>query len=133
MAQTRKAPVARIELGDDKVKVERHNAEGKPEPLPVTPKPEEPKEEPKAEPAPAPAVSPWMAWLSRNFPGHEHAAMGGICGLVIALLLFVIGVWRTLLIALLMGIGVAVGLYVDGDERMVAALRSLLGGGSDRP
>lgn len=65
------------------------------------------------------------AWVERTFPGHRNAFWGGVAGLVVALLVFAIGILRTLLIALLVVAGVAVGQVADGDPRILNALRAL--------
>ncbi|MBP3893970.1 MAG: DUF2273 domain-containing protein [Atopobiaceae bacterium] len=69
------------------------------------------------------------AWISKVAPGHEHAVLGGICGLVFAVLFFVIGFWQTLFVALLVVVGVAFGQYLDGDPRIVNLIRRALTGG----
>lgn len=70
----------------------------------------------------------FSAWLTLNFPGHEHAVLGGVCGLAIALLVFAIGVARVLFMLVCITIGVLIGQYLDGDDRIVRVIRSLLGG-----
>ena len=70
----------------------------------------------------------FSAWLTINFPGHEHAVLGGVCGLAIALLVFAIGVARVLFMLVCITIGVLIGQYLDGDDRIVRVIRSLLGG-----
>lgn len=65
------------------------------------------------------------AWVSRTFPGHENAFWGGVCGLVCALVFFAIGFWHTVLIGVLVLVGVAVGQLLDGDPRLIDALRRL--------
>lgn len=62
-------------------------------------------------------------WVARSFPGHEHAFWGGVCGLLAAVLLFLIGPWRAIVVVVLVTLGVAVGQAVDGDARIVRALR----------
>ena len=66
-------------------------------------------------------------WLSDNFPGHEYAVFGGVCGLVIAILVFVIGFWQTLFLTLCVTIGVAIGQYVDGNPTVVRFVRRFFG------
>ena len=58
-------------------------------------------------------------WLKTNFPGHENAVFGGICGLVVAMLVFAIGFWHTLFIVLCVLVGVAIGQYLDGNPTVV--------------
>lgn len=74
---------------------------------------------------------PFMTWLGQFFPGHEHAVLGGFCGLCVAVLVFFIGVPRTLFLLIVVVMGVIIGQYLDGDPRLVNAVRRLLGG--DRP
>ena len=63
------------------------------------------------------------AWVSRTFPGHEHAFWGGVLGLLAALVFFAIGFFRTLLIVVLIVVGVAVGQALDGDPKLINAVR----------
>ena len=65
-------------------------------------------------------------WLAETFPNSRHAVIGGLCGLVVALLIFAIGLPRTLLIALLVTCGVACGQYLDGDPKIARAIQNLL-------
>lgn len=62
------------------------------------------------------------AWVSRTFPGHENAFLGGVCGLTVAIVMAAIGFWRTLLLVLLVLIGVAIGQQADGDPKILRAL-----------
>ena len=70
-------------------------------------------------------VSRLRAWVARSFPGHEHAFWGGVCGLLAAVLLFAIGLWRAIVVAVLVTLGVAAGQAIDGDARIVRAVRRL--------
>ncbi len=65
------------------------------------------------------------AWVSRTFPGHENAFLGGVCGLVAAIVMAAIGFWRTLLLVVLVLIGVAIGQQADGDPKILRALGKL--------
>ena len=65
------------------------------------------------------------AWVSRAFPGHENAFWGGVVGLLVAVAFFVLGPWRTALIAVLVVVGVAVGQMLDGDPKIINTLRKL--------
>lgn len=80
-------------------------------------------EKPVAEPG---AWSRFSAWFSSTFPNSRHAVIGGACGLVVALLLFTIGVFKTVVIALLVTLGVACGQYADGDPKLVNLVRELM-------
>ena len=64
-------------------------------------------------------------WFKATFPGRQHSVMGGICGLVVALLIFGIGFWRTLFIVICVAIGVAIGQFFDGNPRVVRAVRKV--------
>jgi uncharacterized membrane protein len=68
-----------------------------------------------------------VAWIETRFPGHGNAIFFGLVGLIAAILVFSLGFWRTLLIAVLVVAGVAFGQYLDGDPRIVNALRRLIG------
>jgi uncharacterized membrane protein len=70
-------------------------------------------------------------WLSNNFPGHENAVFGGICGLIVAVLVFAIGFWQTLFVVICVLIGVAIGQYLDGNPTVVKAFRRMFGGGGE--
>ena len=105
-----------------------------PEPEPTsTPRPDAqavaavPSEVTAREEAPQPGA--WMrlsTWFATTFPHSRNAVLGGICGLVVALLLFSIGLLKTLVIALLVTIGVACGQYADGDPKLVNLVRELM-------
>lgn len=64
-------------------------------------------------------------WFTTTFPGHQNSVMGGICGLIVALLIFGIGFWRTLFIVICVAIGVAIGQFFDGNPRVVHAVRKV--------
>ena len=65
------------------------------------------------------------AWVSGTFPGNERAFWGGVVGLLAALVFFAIGFWRTVVIAVLVLVGIAVGQVLDGDPKIVNALRHI--------
>ena len=54
------------------------------------------------------------AWVSRTFPGHENAFLGGVCGVLVAIVM-----------AVLVLIGVAIGQQADGDPKILRALGKL--------
>jgi|GEM_PF-1146316 len=64
-------------------------------------------------------------WVHRTFPGNEHAFWGGVIALVVAVLVFVIGLPRMLFICLLVVVGVAIGQIADGDPKIIRAITSL--------
>lgn len=65
-------------------------------------------------------------WLDETFPNGRNAVLGGVTGLVVALLLFTIGVLKTLVIAILVVVGVACGQYLDGDPKIVRFVQNLM-------
>lgn len=70
-------------------------------------------------------VSAARGWVVRTFPGHENAFLGGLLGFVAAILVFAIGFWQTLFVALLVLVGVGVGQQMDGDPKLWNAVRQL--------
>ena len=72
----------------------------------------------QATPSFSAAVESVGSWLRQNFPGHVNAVVFGFLGFVLAVMLFCIGLWQTLVIALLVACGVAFGQYLDGDPRI---------------
>lgn len=66
------------------------------------------------------------AWLNETFPNNRGAVLGGVAGLIVALLFFAIGFWNTLFIVVLVLIGVAAGQYIDGDPKLVRAIQKLI-------
>lgn len=110
----------------------RPAAAPEPEPAP-TPRPDAqavsaaPSEVTAREEAPQPgAWTRLSTWFATTFPHSRNAVLGGICGLVVALLLFSVGLFKTLVIALLVTIGVACGQYADGDPKLVNLVRELM-------
>lgn len=71
------------------------------------------------------ALTRAVTWFDATFPHSRHAVIGGACGLVIALLLFAIGIPKTLVIVVLVVAGVAVGQYLDGDPKLIRLFQSL--------
>ena len=125
--------------GEQAVEVEEAG-EVEPEPEPtvvIEPTPEEtPEAEPEqpAEPKPAPevtkeAVEPTVLnpWLSRQFPGYEHAVLGCMAGLAFALVVLFVGIPQAVFIAFCMAVGTCVGMYFDGDRRLNRAVKELRG------
>ena len=66
------------------------------------------------------------AWLSKVAPNHENALLGGLLGLAVAVLMFVAGFWRTLFVVVMVTIGVAIGLYLDGTPKIVNFIRRVI-------
>ena len=65
-------------------------------------------------------------WLQSTFPGHEKAFIGGLLGLVFALLFLSLGIGRALVVAFFVLVGVAVGQYLEGDPKILTAIRNWL-------
>ena len=75
---------------------------------------------------PEPGVFQQMGnWVSRTFPGHENAFVFGVIGFLIAVFIFAIGFFQTIFVALLVLAGVAIGQMIDGDPKIINALRHL--------
>ena len=72
------------------------------------------------------------SWVHQRFPGHEHAFLGGVIALVVALLVFIIGLPRMLLICLLVVVGVALGQIADGDPKIIRAIANLFNDDRDQ-
>lgn len=66
-----------------------------------------------------------QAWVHQTFPGNEHAFWGGVCGFIVALVFFALGIWRTLVILVLVLAGVAIGQLRDGKTKVIDAIRQL--------
>jgi uncharacterized membrane protein len=67
------------------------------------------------------------SWLEGVFPGHGNAALFAIIGLVVALLFFSLGFWQTVLLVILVVAGVAFGQKLDGDPKIINALKGFFG------
>lgn len=70
-------------------------------------------------------VGRFSAWVRRSFPGQERAFWGAVIGLVAAIVFLVVGPWPLLVIAVFVFVGVAAGQALDGDPKIVNALRHL--------
>ena len=66
-----------------------------------------------------------VSWLRERVAGHENAALGGACGLAVALLVFSIGVLRALFVVLCVGIGVVIGQAFDGNPKVIRTVRRI--------
>ena len=65
-------------------------------------------------------------WMKSTFPGHEKAFIGGLLGLVAALLFLSLGIGRALVVAFFVIVGVAIGQYLEGDPKILTAIRNWL-------
>ena len=86
----------------------------------------EPEVAAKQEPQAAQATGGVAGWVSRMFPGNEHAVYGGIAGLVMAIMIFVVGFWQMLFVSALIVVGVALGQALDGDPKIIRTVRRLI-------
>ena len=59
---------------------------------------------------------------------HPHAALYGFVAFILAVLILVIGLWRTIIIAIFVAVGVAIGQTRDGDNAIVNFFSRLFGG-----
>ena len=57
--------------------------------------------------------------------GHTGAIIGGFLGLLFAILLFTFGLFKMLVVALFVLVGVAIGQIFDGKATILAKIRSL--------
>ncbi|MBN2880070.1 MAG: DUF2273 domain-containing protein [Clostridia bacterium] len=47
---------------------------------------------------------------------HKGAFAGGLIGMVVAVLMLLLGFWKTILVILFIGIGVVAGMSMDGNN-----------------
>ena len=57
--------------------------------------------------------------------GHPGAIIGGFLGLLFAIFLFTFGLFKMLVVALFVLVGVAIGQIFDGKATILAKIRSL--------
>ncbi len=62
-------------------------------------------------------------WVSSTFPGHENAFWGGVFGFVIGVLIFWVGLFEAVVVAVLVLVGVALGQAADGDPKIINLFR----------
>ncbi len=118
-----KAPRAKVEAEESQqYQDERREASGTPSAQQDAASTSEPHESSAGTQGAQSTVNRASAWVSRTFPGHENAFLGGVCGLIVAIVMAAIGFWRTLLLVLLVLIGVAIGQQADGDPKILRAL-----------
>lgn len=131
IAKQKAEEAARVAAAEAKVKaaeeVAKEQAEAQKEPAGQSAEPKsESAGEAKTQQGTQGYLQRFDAWLNATFPNNRGAVLGGVVGLIIALLFFAIGFWHTLFIAVLVLIGVAVGQYVDGDPKLVRAISKLI-------
>lgn len=49
------------------------------------------------------------------FMKHKKAFIGGFIGLLLAILMLAIGFWKAMLVLILTGVGVVIGMVLDGN------------------
>ena len=62
-------------------------------------------------------------WVSSTFPGHENAFWGGVLGFVFGVLIFWVGLFKAVVVAVLVLVGVALGQAADGDPKIINLFR----------
>lgn len=62
-------------------------------------------------------------WVSSTFPGHENAFWGGVLGFVFGVLIFWVGLFKAVVVAALVLVGVALGQAADGDPKIINLFR----------
>ena len=66
------------------------------------------------------------AWAYAD--AHPHTVLYSAVGLVLAVLILVVGLWHTLVIAIFMGVGAAIGQMRDGEGGMYGFFSRIFGG-----
>lgn len=122
--ETKKAPRARVEQeeGPRQKQAEQRPENAEPRPVEGGAAGSAPAANDGSNHASGTVLERFSGWLTKSFPGHENAFLGGVCGLVVAILIAAIGFWWTLLVALLVLIGVAIGQQADGDPKIIRAV-----------
>ena len=54
--------------------------------------------------------------MKEIFIKHKGAFIGGVIGMVVAILMLIIGFWKAMLVLLLIGIGILIGMTLDGNS-----------------
>lgn len=57
---------------------------------------------------------------------HPHAVLYGFVGFIVAALILIIGFWPTFLLVVGVTLGILIGRYRDGDQKVRAGLKSFL-------
>lgn len=71
------------------------------------------------------------SWVEGLAPGHSNAVIFGVLGVLVALLIFWVGFFQALFVALMATAGVAFGQWLDGDPRIINAIKHLLAPSND--
>lgn len=66
------------------------------------------------------------AWAYAD--AHPHTVLYGAVGLLLAVLILVLGLWRTIVIAIFVGVGAAIGQVRDGEGGIYRFFNRLFGG-----
>lgn len=59
---------------------------------------------------------------------HPHTVLYGAIGLILAVLILVVGLWHTIVIAIFVGVGAALGQMRDGEGGLYSLFTKLFGG-----
>ncbi|MBQ9058237.1 MAG: DUF2273 domain-containing protein [Atopobiaceae bacterium] len=65
-------------------------------------------------------------FFEEMFPGHGNAVLFGLIGLITAILLFWVGLWRALIVVFLILLGVSYGQYLDGKPSILKSVLRLI-------
>lgn len=60
--------------------------------------------------------------------GHPHTVLYGAIGLILAVLILVLGLWRTIVIAIFVGVGAGIGQMRDGRGGLYNIFSRIFGG-----
>ena len=66
-----------------------------------------------------------LQWIKKSTQLHKGAVIGGCVGLLFAILLFTVGLFKMLVVALFVLIGVAIGQIYDGKATILSKIRTL--------
>ena len=66
------------------------------------------------------------SWVKTTFPNHPKAFIGGVLGLICALLFLALGIWKALVVVVFVVAGVAIGQYLEGDPKILVTIRDWL-------
>lgn len=65
-------------------------------------------------------------WLKKTVKANPAKTVGGVVGLVLAILILTINFWRTLLLLILIGIGIYIGHRVDSEKGFIRIIEYVL-------
>lgn len=70
-----------------------------------------------------------MSWFRESFPNKPYTVLGAAIGLIVALLIFAIGLIKTLFVVICVALGVAVGQYLDGNPKLITFIKHIISDG----